>query len=724
MTSRMLKTLLLDRIVWLTTTLWLASAMLYLLPGVPIEWRELFGTRVFALTTYTPIVMAALIGVGRVPESTERRFWTLIGVGFLCWLAVSVPYLFVADENWTQVLSITAELGYLLYYIFIALAIELRPHEQHTGSLAEKERRLRTTGLTLFSFFLLWYFALVPATYTPSTYETAVPSFYMYLLLDAYIVIRLLWMRRETWSVRWSMLYAWLAVAATLVLVGDIVEFIAYRFDERILDPGTFRDHLWTIPGVIFVLAVRLRHVPFPAELCVLNEPRPLQRTLRAGHILVVCAIALPVIHYVAYSTEIFSNPVSRAVRDFVALMNLLSLSGIAVAAYRALEQERETMQQTETRLLSELGVARKMDAVARLSGSVAHDFNNLVQVVRGRAEIIAQQISTDSPIHEDVRQIRVAASRAADLASQLMTFGRKQLATLSTVSLNDVLRRTEKLLRPLLDERVRLQLDLKAEADTVKIDPLQFERIVLNLATNARDAMPNGGTLTIATSTPTDRKFAPEGTQRITLRVADTGTGMDADTVSHIFEPFFTTKQDRGAGLGLAIVHGLIQQFGGNIRVDSTPGSGTTFTISLPLVSDAPAPQAADGKAAPAQAAAPAAILIVDGDTTNRQFLRRLLADLERPVLATATAAEAIQIADRYTNPIGIAVIDISIEGGRSLAGRLRETRSTLRTVLLAQDQPVDLSELDIVLREPFELSDVLEQATALLNDSRPNAR
>lgn len=715
----MLKTLLRDRVVWITTILWLAGVLLYILPGIPLVWRELFGTRVFALTTYAPIVLAALVGLGRVGEPTERRFWTLIGLAFLCWLTVSIPYLFIADGDWTHVLSISAEFGYLLYYIFIALAIELRPHEQHTGSLAEKERRLRTTGLTLFLFFLLWYFALVPASYTPDVYETAVPSFYMYLLLDSYIVIRLFWMRRETWSVRWSMLYLWLALAAVLVLVGDLVEFLAYRFDEGLLDAGTIRDHLWTIPGLIFVVAIRLRHVDFPPELGVLNEPRPIQRTLRAGHALMACAMALPLIHGVAYGSGVFANPVSRAVREVVAMLSLMSLGSIAVAAYRTLEQEREAMQQTESRLLNELGVARKMDAVARLSGSVAHDFNNLVQVVRGRAEIIAQQISTDSPIHEDVRQIRVAAGRAADLASQLMTFGRKQMATLSTVSLHDVLRRTEKLLKPLMDHRTRLQLELGATADVVRIDPLQFERIVLNLATNARDAMPNGGTLTIATSTPDDNRFAPEGTQRITLRVSDTGTGMDAETVSHIFEPFFTTKQDRGAGLGLAIVHGLIQQFGGNIRVDSTLGDGTTFTISLPLVADTPAATRADSTRS--TDARPGAILIVDGDTTNRQFLRRLFADMDRPLLATATAVEAIQIASRYTNPIDLAVIDISIEGGRSLATRLRESRPALRAVLLAQDQPIDVTECDTVLREPFELSEVLARATSLLNAEQP---
>ncbi|MDA1305711.1 MAG: ATP-binding protein [Acidobacteria bacterium] len=376
-------------------------------------------------------------------------------------------------------------------------------------------------------------------------------------------------------------------------------------------------------------------------------------------------------------------------------------------------------MEATELRLTNELGVARKMDAVARLAGSIAHDFNNLVQVVRGRAEIIEQQIGDDSPLREDVRQIRAAAARAADLASQLMTFGRKQQATLTSVSLHDLLGRTASLLKPLLDDRRRLVLQLKATADVVRIDPLQFERIILNLATNARDAMPTGGTITIATFSQTTQGLGlATPTHRIVMRISDTGTGMDTETINHIFEPFFTTKRERGAGLGLAIVHGLVQQFGGTIGVESIVGRGTTFIITLPVISDTPVPSATP-RAAGAADDTPGAILIVDGDTTNRQLMRRLLADMDAAVLATATSVEALLIAGRYSGRIELAVIDVTIDGGRSLARRLRENRPDLKVLLLAQDQPLDLEPTDQLLREPFELSDVRRKAKELLSPS-----
>lgn len=712
----MVGALLKDWIVRLAVLLWIAAVALYAWPGVDPAIIAGFGSTYFGIPTLFPIVLAAWWGVNQLPEPAERRFWIVLGVGFAAWLAVTVPWALVRNEDWTHALDLTMEFGYLLYYIFFILAIELRPHELNTGSLAEKERHLRTAGLTVFGFFLLWYFVLVPASYSPGDYNSSMPSFLMYILLDVFIVARLLWMRRETWSVRWSLIYAWLAVAATVVMAGDVLELYASRVDESMLKPGHWLDHLWMVPGLLFAFAIRSRHVAFPAELCVLNEPAARERTTRAGHVLMATAFALPFLHYAVYAAGLFRSDAGRPMHEVIAVLSMVSLGAFALAAYRTLQRERETMAATERRLLDELSVARKMDAVARLAGSVAHDFNNLVQVVRGRAEIIGQQIGPDNPLNEDVRQIRAAAARAADLASQLMTFGRKQQTTLQSVSLHDLLRRTGTLLKPLLDDRRRLIQNLTATADVVRLDPLQFERIILNLATNARDAMPTGGTITMTTVNQDPGGFGvTPGANRIALKVQDTGTGMDAETINHIFEPFFTTKQERGAGLGLAIVHGLVQQFGGTISVESAAGRGTTFTITLPIVTDTPV---ATGTQAPGRAndTAPSALLIVEGDTTNRQLLRRLLTDLDRPVLATATAAEALLISGRYSGPIGLAVIDVTIENGRSLARRLRETRPDLKVLLLAQDQPIDVEPGDELLREPFELTDVMTKAKALI--------
>ena len=226
---------------------------------------------------------------------------------------------------------------------------------------------------------------------------------------------------------------------------------------------------------------------------------------------------------------------------------------------------------------------------------------------------------------------------------------------------------------------------------------------------------MPTGGVISVETSTPEAQPFTTSTAPGVVLRISDSGAGMDAETMTHIFEPFFTTKTERGAGLGLAIVHGLVQQFGGTISVESQLGRGTTFTITLPVVPDGAVPRTALSDTSPPEDT-PAAILIVEGDATNRQLLRRLLADLGRPVLATTTSAEALLVAGRYTSPIALVVIDVTIDGGRTLAQRLRETRSDLHVLLLAQDQPVDLVDGDELLREPFELTEVLAAAQLLI--------
>jgi signal transduction histidine kinase len=716
----MLSALSKDWIVRFSVLLWFVIVAQYFVPGVPRWWLEEFGDTWFIVPTLLPVILATWVGLSRVTDDTERRFWKTLGTGFVFWAIVSLPSLVVSEEGWSITIDLLMDAGYLLYYIFFILAIELRAHEQHSGSHGDKEQQLRTAGMILLGAFLMLYFAFVPATYNIAAYNSAMPSFYMYILLDVAIVIRLLWLRRETWSVRWSAIYAWLAAGAITVAAGDIVEALSYA-DEALglpeivtMDPGTLLDHLWTLPGLLFVLAIRARHVPFPAEQRVLNQPAPTSHSFRAGHILMLSAFALPFLHYALYAAGLFSETGSHALREVISTASMVVLGALAIAAYRTLERERDEMAATELRLLNELGVARKMDAVARLAGSVAHDFNNLVQVVRGRAEIIGQQIGADNPLHDDIREIRSAASRAADLASQLMTFGRRQETHLAAVSLHELITRTETLLKPLIDDRTRLVIRLRASADVVRLDPLQFERIVLNLASNARDAMPTGGVITIETATPEARAFGAPAQPRVELRISDTGMGMDVDTMNHIFEPFFTTKAERGAGLGLAIVHGLVQQFGGTIGVESQPRQGTTFTITLPVVSDPAEPQTQLNMPAPADT--PAAILIVDGDTVNRQLLRRLLSDLGRPVLATTTAAEAMLIAGRYSGPIALVVIDVTIEGGRTLALRLREKREDLRVLLLAQDQPVDLSGGDELLREPFELTQVLSAARRLI--------
>ncbi|MFQ6673841.1 MAG: ATP-binding protein, partial [Fidelibacterota bacterium] len=233
---------------------------------------------------------------------------------------------------------------------------------------------------------------------------------------------------------------------------------------------------------------------------------------------------------------------------------------------------------------------AQKMEAMGRLAGGVAHDFNNLLTLISGYSELLMADMDEDDPRHKEGESIRTAADRAATLTRQLLAFSRKQELKLEPLNLNDTITGIDSMLRRVAGEDVTLVTELKPNLDSVKTDAGQMEQVVMNLVTNARDAMPEGGTLTIRTTNVTvepeeaDERPGLKAGPYVLLGVTDTGVGMDHDTLSHIFEPFFTTKErGEGTGLGLATIYGIVKQSGGDVSVDSRPGRGTTFEVYLP---------------------------------------------------------------------------------------------------------------------------------------------
>lgn len=705
--------LLSDRLVQVALCLVTAVAIVVLVPVLPDAWLDFYSNQILDLPFLILAVVAMLYGLKSVDDDAERRFWRLAAAGVGCQALVALPFAVLNGlGRWTFGWSIYADIVYVVGYAFILLAIETRPHGRTSSLLARRERQLRGLGIVVFLTFVVAYFIVAPAATTVEAYEAGGPSYYLYLVLDTTVVVRLIMSRADAWSVRWTSIYAWLAGAALLTLVGDAIEFLAFASGTT-LASGTMLDLVWLGSPLLIVIAARLRHQPFAAEHRVLNEPSHGGTALRVGHLLLIAAVTLPTLHGIIELSGTM-DPRTEDAREMIEILSLLTLGAFALDAYRVLEKDREQMEARELHLAGEIGVTRKMDAVARLAASVAHDFNNLIHIVQGRTDIIADQLPEEDPLQEEVREINAASARAADLASQLMAFGRAQPMSPATVSLHEMVKRAEQLLKPLLDERTLLRLRLSATDEVVRIDPLQFERVILNLVTNARDAMPSGGTITIETFNPSLDGLPNEpytDSSIVRIAVSDTGHGMEPATVAHIFEPFFTTKEGRGAGLGLAITHGLLQQAGGSITVDSELGKGTRFLITLPVVrNEAPSPVSLR-QTTPTIGA----VLIIEMDATNRQLLRRLLVDLDRPVLTAATGPEALLVADRYPGPIDLAVVDVTCEGGRSIASQLRERLPAMHALLLAQDQPIEPTPLDVLLREPFELSDVLKAAKAL---------
>ncbi|PYU08438.1 MAG: hybrid sensor histidine kinase/response regulator [Acidobacteria bacterium] len=349
----------------------------------------------------------------------------------------------------------------------------------------------------------------------------------------------------------------------------------------------------------------------------------------------------------------------------------------------------------TEKRILErQLQMAAKMEAVGRLSGGVAHDFNNLLGVIIGYSQLFKRKLDPQSPLREHAEEIEKAGQRAAALTRQLLAFSRQQVLTPAVLNLNDLVADMLKMLPRLIGEDIAVSTSLAADLGRVKADHGQIEQVIMNLAVNARDAMPSGGQLRIETANrELDQGYvrhhpgARPG-QYVMLSVADSGTGIDAETLAHIFEPFFTTKElGKGTGLGLATVYGVVKQSEGYVWVDSEPGKGASFQIFLPRVEEEQTAQlpirAQDGQGAGASQT----ILLVEDSEPLRKLTRSFLESHGFDVLVAQNGEEAIDVEARSSKKIHLLVTDVVMPGinGRVLAERLHLKQREMKVLYIS---------------------------------------
>jgi PAS domain S-box-containing protein len=357
---------------------------------------------------------------------------------------------------------------------------------------------------------------------------------------------------------------------------------------------------------------------------------------------------------------------------------------GLPVAS---LEITRDTSERQA--LEDQLRQAQKMEAVGRLAGGIAHDFNNILTAILGYAELLTGEIGEEEIARHDLEEIRKAAERAAGLTRQLLAFSRKQVLEPRVLEVNTVMASMDKMLRRLIGASVELVMALDPELGKIKADPGQLEQVLLNLAINARDAMLEGGTLTIETRNVElggDEAFGGVAVvpgSYVMLSVRDTGAGMDAGTRERLFEPFFTTKEEgKGTGLGLATVYGIVKQSGGYIRVDSEPGAGSTFRVYLPRVPD-PADADLGGVEASALPGSETILLAEDEDAV-RAFARRVLERSGYTVLEARSGEEALLMAEQHAGSIHLLLTDVVMPGinGPKLAELLHASRPQVRVL------------------------------------------
>jgi len=416
-------------------------------------------------------------------------------------------------------------------------------------------------------------------------------------------------------------------------------------------------------------------------------------------------------------------NPFSPVAVTLIAVAVTGLFLSVALARIEEAREERAAFER-------ERREATRLEAVGRLAGGVAHDFNNLLTVILANADPEWAAQDPSFPMRARLLEIREAAARAAQLTQQLLAFARRQVIEPRVLDLNRLVRGLEPILRRLLRENVDLRFATAPDLRRVRSDPARLEQAIVNLSVNAHDAMPEGGTLTIETR---NVELDAEACRRhpelrpgsyVLLAVTDTGHGMSSETLERVFEPFFTTKRDHGGtGLGLATVHGVVKQSGGEILVYSEPGRGTTFKIYLPAVEAPPDAAASDRPAAP-RVRREVTVLVVDDERGVRELTVRMIERLGYRVLVAADGTEALAKAAAHDGPIDVLLTDVVMPrmGGRELARALRERRPEVRVIFStgyageAAQTNGQVEPGTAVLTKPYALADLEAKLRELL--------
>jgi len=425
------------------------------------------------------------------------------------------------------------------------------------------------------------------------------------------------------------------------------------------------------------------------------------------------------------FTEEDNATAIAFAAHAAVALENA-RLYGETRRAYEELSRTQEQLLQSQ-----------KMEAVGRLAGGIAHDFNNLLTIINGRGQLLLKRLPPEDPMGRDLGLIVKTGDRAAQLTRQLLAFSRKQVLQPEVLDLNRLVSDLVAMLRRLIGEHIRLDLDLAPSLGWINADPGQTEQIIMNLAVNARDAMPRGGTLTIRTA---DVELDPAFVERyavvpgryVLVEVRDTGHGMDESTRRRIFEPFFTTKpRGQGTGLGLSTVYGIVKQSGGCIAVDSQPGRGTTFSVYLPRLEE-PARIVTTPAKPEKVASGTEAVLLVEDEDDLRSLVREALELGGYTVLATRDGDEAIRVSGEYARPIHLLLTDVIMPGpsGPEAARQITQQRPGMRVLYMSgyTDDAILanglLNRKAAYLAKPFTPDELLTTVRAVLDASRNGHR
>lgn len=620
----------------------------------------------------------------RLPDITGRRFWWFVLAAYACWLAVRVWEIGPGRGPLFEPGSgLVRDLLFLGFYLCLVVALELHP-DRHTTGIERHLRVFRTAAAAIFSFALLVYFAVLPGTLNAAEYATRVPSFLFYAALDFYLAVRLTMLWVGTRDPQWRQVYGWLMTTAIIWVFGDGTAAL----DSLGVESASKGPPLLLILQLDFLAAVAaarvqglalIRRLPRASSFEVeAREPRGLW-----GGPLVAYLVALPLLHFFLYWVGAL-DPATRGSREILLLVVIVVLAGLTIFYQLLLRRESERLRVEAQERRRQ---AQRLEALGQLAAGIAHDFNNLMTVIMGSASFVKRGLGA-GPEHErlraDVVEIEQSVRRGAEMVRRLLAFGRHDEAGTRTVDVGGLVAELSRALRRLLPEDIALQVDTGRPMRPVAAGPAAVEQILLNLVTNARDAMPAGGRLriTVRQVELDEARCAAQGWGAPgaygVLEVSDTGTGMDPEVQRRLFEPFFTTKKDGGgSGLGMAMVADLVRLSRGGIDVQTSPGAGTTVAVYLPLAARrTPAPQPAAVEAAPAGGIE--TILVVEDEPVIRQLAQRTLESCGYRVLTASDGLDGLQVFQSHEADIALVVSDVVMPrmGGVDLYEKLRQQR------------------------------------------------
>lgn len=659
----------------------------------------------------------------------ERRFWALIGTAFALWLVAELQLASDALRASGYPVDLVADVFFVSSYFAIAAASQMRPDYRQGWSRTSLTLRFSLVGAALLCGGALAYFVLVAAQHPFDAYASLTPSYVMFVCLDLLILGRFLFLTRVSSSPAWRAAYGMFALAGACWVAGDVMDLL---WRAAVWDPGlgTPLDFVFFAPFFAITFAAHRQAVSEPEPEATLAEPAGAAgpNGSEGAGLLLAYALAVPVVHLVVEATGVLSDE-GRIARDLTTLLLLLTLVGLAFWEQRFLGKRNDELESKVTRLaLNEQTLqSQKMEALGRLAGGVAHDFNNVLMVIRGSSEMLQLKSPVAAGTGGYVASILGAVDRASALTQQLLTFSRSESRLAKVFDLGKETAASVDMLRRLIGEDVQVEAVIRGESALIEADPARISQVLFNLAANARDAMPQGGRFLLEV----DERVVAAGTpgiapgRYVVLRAVDDGKGMDVATRERIFEPFFTTRL-AGVGLGLATVYGIVKQSGGFIEVQSALGQGTTVEILLPAVTGTPS-ESAGARREPTLGGTET-VLVAEDDGEIRELMRAHLDQLGYRVLVAADGQRAISIADDHQGAIDLVITDVQMPAvsGSEVARQVRARHPNVRVLYISGHHEDELVKRDVLERDvwlipkPFSLDRLALDVRGVLQSAR----